>query len=270
MKRRYCLLVISLLFIISCSTKEEALTNKEKDILVKKITSSAIYKTGEKGFNNSFDFTYSKNNLVSASSLIGDYFTKTVFTYTENIISKAEYYDSKNLMISSTIYTYSEGKLITVTKQDVDSTVKQIKNYIYNSDGTVEFTETTNAISTNLITKKNTGKLTYFNGNLIKKEIIDESTPNITDVTSYSYDIKYNPFKNIVGLDKLLDNTAYVLPDIASINNAIKITITSISDGNILSNYTLSGGTFIYDKNNFISKLIMDENDLISTTEYEY
>jgi hypothetical protein len=192
------LLSISLL---SCSNDGGSPANSSSLILPKKIS------TGE-GTSNQSDtyFTYNGNKIVSE---ITDVQYKTVYTYTGNFITKIEKFNYAELD-QTTDFTYTNGKLTSVFYQEsLYPEYNVMRNYVHNSDSTVLY---------------NNGILTFENGNLIE----DASENNGT--TTYEYDTKSNPFKNVLGIGLLLEYsgapglvfTMLSSPNSSSKNNCIK------------------------------------------------
>ena len=140
--------------------------------------------------------------------------------------------------------------------------IKSSENYsikfTHNSDETVSYQKTT-LNSQNEEVKVYHGILSFKNKNLIKdKRTLDDTEPGITsnyDV-SYEYDLKNNPFYNILGFDKLLNQN-----DLISINNSqigiVESTITNAED-QITSSANFYKSSFKYDKEGYPTEKVAE------------
>ncbi|MCD0470691.1 hypothetical protein [Flavobacterium sp. JAS] len=191
----YFLTCIILIF-TSCTTDEN--NDNTNLILPKTITSK----------DQTTTFTYEGNKIVSISSKS----TLTYFTYDGNqIVKEIRYskYEGKETKYSEIVYTYLNGKLDTgmLTYNGSDDGEKYV--YSYNEDDTIKketyrSNKKTGKQSENCITDI----LTFKNGNLIKSVSNWEDKPYIT-TCRYDYDANNNAFKNILGLNLLLDQADF-------------------------------------------------------------
>lgn len=160
--------------------------------------------------------TYDGNKLIS---LITDGRWKSVFTYTGDLITKIENFDS-NKLYSTTDYTYTNGKLASrfIKNIEIQHPYSYMTNYVHNTDGTISYSST-----------NGNGKLTFKDGNLIND-----------GHTTYEYDTKNNPFKNILGINVLsLDDDSEVNINVSK-NNCIKSTENGYSSANTIT-YNANG-----------------------------
>ncbi|KUJ62210.1 hypothetical protein AR687_09320 [Flavobacteriaceae bacterium CRH] len=216
------------------------------------------------------DVKYDGNKLVSETDSDG-YNIK--YTYTGDVITKKEEFNSSNQLQTTTEYTYANGKLsaslLKQSNREFKSTVAytyyKIK-YTYNADGTVSWADFYVNISTGEEEAGNqTGKYTYKDGNLITSE---SSFYSQNSTYTYEYDAKNNPSKNITGASLLLD-----WEETAAANNVVKITLTSSgivtksSDASIFSTHT-----YTYNSDNFPTedKSYNSEGQLGEVTQFTY
>lgn len=225
MKKLLYLFSASLLVLASCS-KDDDKPNPATSTLVKKV----IYTDIDKSTFTS-QTTYNGYKIVS---IVGSDGSKTVYTYTGEVISKIEEIDEKGVLESTTEYTYTSGKLATSLEKEVGEDYNYKTVYTHNADGTVSFADVMINVKTGTSDDGGTvGKYTYSGGNLVKKVYSYYGTEYSN---TFEYDTKNNPFKNITGFSLLLDNE-----DEASVNNLVKRTSAS-------SIYT---HTYTYDANGF-------------------
>jgi hypothetical protein len=239
------LLSIVSLLSVSCSKDDDTVANPqnpESYILLKKITEN----NGD-GVLGSITINYNGNKIAE----VIDKDSKSIYTYTGDLITKVETYEGTTLTYQ-VIYSYLNDKLKTITSTysyvDTNGAINVFRNktvYTYNTDGTVLEERYTIDNATGAETKKNnTTVYTYANGNLTKTVETSTSTFMTTDVDgnpvtnttvnknidTYEYDNKYNPLKNILGFSKILSGTQ------ASANNVIKSTSISESTYNGVAN----------------------------------
>lgn len=197
----------------TCSRDNEPNSDKTSLILPKKVT--YIENIDDNNAGQDSYLTYNGNKLVS---VITSSRWKSIFTYTGDLITKIEDYDT-NKLFSTTTYNYTNGKLASRLIVNIETLhpYSYTTYYVHNTDGTVSYS----SINGN-------GKLTFKNGNLVS---------NIGDYAhiTYEYDTKNNPFKNILGIDILVfdedDNLGFNI----SKNNCIKTTEFTHTVENIIT-----------------------------------
>ena len=245
MKNVILALGITLLTLNSCSDNDK--NPVEEIVLVKK-----MIETDSQGKSSTTSITYSGNKIASAIASGSDNY-KTVYTYTGDVITKEEEYDTTtNSLTSTNDYTYLNGVLSTSIKSTPTGSSEYKTLFIHNTDGAVNVVNSTIITATKKETITSTAKYTYTNGNLIKT---DYSTNSVVNTTSYEYDSKNNPLKNILGIKLLLDFDAQI-----SINNWTKSTEIYGT-----STYTTSP-IYTYNSSNYPIRKI----DGTTTTQYFY
>ncbi len=210
MKKSIVLALLSLflnIFLSSCS-KEESKT--PPTVLLKKYIN-----TDKKEGIQTFTFTYDGNKIKEINAVLPNETFKEVFTYTGDLITKEEIVQN-GVVSTQTEYNYENNKLKSQIYTEVNYNYKLKSVFIYNVDGTITIEKYNIDKTTGVETKKNTSSVFSFsNGNLIKKI---ETSNGISDTTTYEYDTKNHPFKNILGLSKLINSTYQT-------NNELKETI---------------------------------------------
>lgn len=157
---------------------------------------------------NAVSIKYDGNKIVEVATPVDN--GKTVFTYTGNLITKVTDYDDKGLVTGTADYTYDKDKLIHV--RDASTTMGSNTPNIYTltfsypNSTTINCTEIRNyTFAGNPQVAKSEITYTVNNGEVISaKEIYyHNNTLEGNIVATYTYDDKNNPYKNILGFDKL-------------------------------------------------------------------
>jgi hypothetical protein len=167
--------------------------------------------------------TYDNDKIINS---IGDE-GKTNYTYTGNVITKTVDLDKSNVVEYTNEYTYKNGKVASFVKTEPGSPLIYTTVYTYNPDGSVSYKETSKDAVTNVEEIESTGVLTFKAGNIVKAV---ETSNGFVNTTTYEYDNKNSPYKNILGLNLLLDTEDFV-----SVNNIVKATENSSSSGGTFS-----------------------------------
>lgn len=225
MRKITYLLFASLIIFTSCSSDDNSTQNAETR-LPKKQT---IY-----GLNGSvpIDFVFDGNKIVT-STHSGYYVIK--YTYTGDLITKKEAPDF------TYEYSYDNGKLTTYLRKLPGLDYYDRYSYTYESNDVVSFVVTRVTISTGaeeVISPKNI--YTLKDGNIIKYE-----TKSFT--TTYKYDNKNSPKRNILGFNKIFEDQPQVS---SSVNNVTSYT-TTLPDNSSYTNEI----TYTYDDHNFPTEI---------------
>lgn len=189
MKKLICLLSATLLMLTSCSSDnatDDQSNNDGNSVLLKK---SIVTYDGE---SVTYNYNYNGNKLVSVVNDGGD--SNCHITYTGDLITKMEYGDGDE---QTNFYEYdSSYRLVTFKMIEALDDLGHKETYVYNSDGTISVTEYIGDATTQ--TELNgTGTVTFLNGEVSQIESTSSSG------VSYTYDDKNNPFKNVLGIDKI-------------------------------------------------------------------
>lgn len=218
---------IAAVFILLLPVRSHALVlsaiGGEEDplLLVKKITI-----TNAKGDVFEQNLTYYGNKLRGYIKSDG---YRMNCTYKGDLITKFEEIGPDHKLSGTHDFVYEDNKLVIETIDHIKENDKLVKTYSHTSDTVVAFVET----NWSKITKKEmiikSGTLYFSKGNLIKEEYKDEK--GHTQTVIYSHDKKANPFKNILGYDKLIYEES-------ALNNIIeKRTISEMSSQESLAKH---------------------------------
>jgi hypothetical protein len=233
MKKFLCLFSVALLAFTSCSKDDNDSSTPAPSILVKLIAEFE----GDKPVSR--DVLYNGNKVASITSADG---SQKKFTYTGDFITKMEIINNNGALQGTVEYQYTNGKMVSYVRKEAGATYNYKTEYVHNTDGTVSYEEFRINVSTGVEQEYGEiGKLTYKDGNLIKKE---SSFYGSDSVYTYEYDDKNSPSKNMTGNSLLID----ALTDV-SVNNVIKETQTSKSGGNVYTYITTY--TYSYDADNY-------------------
>ncbi|WP_162127265.1 hypothetical protein [Flavobacterium phycosphaerae] len=237
-----CIVAIVSLTFASCSTDSDG--NQSK--LLKRLV-----EVSNDGSSTETVFTYDGNKIISSNS---DAKT-TEFTYTNNLITTIVEVDNATLVQNKLDYTYDNNQLVKV----VSSTNYEM-HYSHNANGTVTYEKTTKDSANNEV-KLYHGVLYFQNGNLTKDErTFDDTAANVnsTQKVTYQYDSKSNPLVNILGFNKLLDQSATMSANnIAAINKASTVIYTDTDQ--IISSNDLYESAFKYDADNYPSEIVSEK-----------
>jgi hypothetical protein len=249
-------LFLSVLVITLTSCSEDTVLNQDT-ILLKKYTSTMA---NGQIFTNTI--TYNGNKIVDLTQQgTGN---KWVYTYTGNLITKVNVYDNIGTLTWTIDYFYNNDNLVAIeTVSSFTPTIISRVAYTHNIDSTI------NAVYSQIdvTTKKETItplsiKFYFTNGNLVKKEIKDKDNGSLyTGTNTYLYDTKKNPFKNVLGFNKIQEDDFNV-----SVNNLI---------GGILSNNqggsAIRKNSYLYNADNFpVERKVYSDENLLLTTQFFY
>jgi hypothetical protein len=211
-----------------------------------------LIETAEDGTKITTLFTYKGNEIVSTdnSKEHSDY------TYTNGLITKVVTTKKSEQSKITVVYTYDKDKLISLKSSD-----KFIINYYYNADGSVTY-ENFSIDDKEQQIKKHHGILSFKNGNLVKDvRILDDTKASIIskNEVSYEYDSKKNPYHNVLGFDKLLNQYHFV-----SVNNSlisvVESSITNTIDDQIISSAKFYKSAFQYDDSSYPTEQITENS----------
>lgn len=248
MKKILCLFSALTLVLTSCTNEESS--SEEKSLLPQ----TEIYTNGsEPGENSTIKYSYDGNKIDSLNYEDG---SKTVFTYSGDLITKAIYTenDEGEEYSTTTTFTYENNKLISFLETSSESESYRRKTYKYNSNGTISTITVLINPKTNEEIIDSSSILTLdANGNIIKAEFNDS-------VNTVEYDSKNNPFKSITGYIFLLDSGIFD-QEVNTVNNISKITENKGGVNTGTSTYENT-----YNSDNYLIKSVQGDE----TYEYTY
>ena len=234
---------LCMLLAASCGDSDSE-TNSDV-VLLKK-----VIETDEDGEQYIATFTYNGTKIATVTYNDG---THDVYTYTSNLITKIETFYGSTVIIEDS-FEYNTGNQLSVhTYKDLEADYAEKTIYAYGANGMVttqEFESTTTA-QTQL---RGTGAITVTNDNITQYSFTGtgESTPQ---VTTFTFDTKNDPLKNITG--SALLNLAY---NEGGINN-----ILTTNDG-----AEISTTVYTYNSDNFPTTSVDTYDDEVTTTQYTY
>ncbi|KAF2510182.1 hypothetical protein EYY60_11775 [Flavobacterium zhairuonense] len=240
MKKILCLFGALTLLLTSCSSDD---SGSSVVLLKKEIT------TDSDGDKVTTDYKYDGNKIISAT--VQGTTTGIYFTYTGDLITKMEFkYEGVVEQVNKYEYD-SNGKLISFIRVEPLEENGSKEVYTYNSDGSISITaySGTDLAQT---TADGTGKITFVNGE------IDKIALTYGPTRSYTYDDKNNPYKNVLGYDKIsfTDGEAEgILHNIVSVKNGTKVTESYV---------------FTYNGDGYPVKSVDTDGSGVATTEYFY
>lgn len=230
MKKILCLVSAIAFTFTSCSKDDNDSSDSTSSILVKKVTDSD-------GSSSTRSYVYNGNKIISITDEDGSVLK---YTYTGDFITKIEEIDKKGDLAVTTEYSYTNGKLTNEIQKTPTDTYYFKTEYTHNADGTVSYDNFRGTVATGDEQEYGeTGRYTFKDGNVVKLEVSYYGDERF-DV--YEYDTKNYPFKNVTGLNLLLDD------EIAT-NNVVKEISTSGSGSNIRTSITTYA--YKYDVNNY-------------------
>lgn len=190
MKKLLTLVSALALVFTSCSNDDDdTSSNTSSPVLVTKMVLTSPDEDVDSYWNNTINFTYNGAKLVQYVDEDG---YKATFHYTNDLITKIEYYDGSTLE-GQDLFTYNaNGKLVEYRDLEILGDYEHKYSYTYNTDGTVTVTEYQGSIgNTSQIPSPDT--YVFTNGELTSMDNGD-----------LTYDGKNNPFKNVTGYQEIM------------------------------------------------------------------
>lgn len=246
--------------VASCSNDENSSSDPTDFTLPKTI--SYVYPSPQLGTNSKATLTFNGNKIVSSI----DEDSKTLFTYTGDLITKQEVFDlnlqGKETKTKELVYTYENGKIKTrmfhedISAQYPDGEFIEKTVYTHTSNEVISYINYSVNVNTKAEVKTDEGKYTYKDGNLIKNE---RTITSGTSTRTYEYDSKNNPLKNILGFNLLLNEISEF-----GKNNVVKETVSG-NDGTF--SYLTS---YIYNNSDYPTRHTSYSSDASIEYEIEY
>ncbi|MCH4831909.1 MULTISPECIES: hypothetical protein [Flavobacterium] len=249
-------LIFSFLFLLSCSKDDDKNTTSvvtdgggtvvQSTVLPKKINVESKYAP----YTLIFDYDGKK---IKQCVVVG--YNKEVYTYDGDNIVRKEVLLTDNTLLNKHEYKYINNKLeyyLAVIYNTPSGNITNKTVFTYNADNSISYVTYRVKYNGDLDPLCN-GKLFFLNENLIRHEINDGSS---TRTLEYSYDDKNNPFKNILGFDKLL---SFEDSDYVSKNNIVEYKSTFKSNYNNITD--VKKYTYKYDLNGYPVEKKSDSSD---------
>ena len=214
MKNLLFIFSLSFLILFSCSTNSENEDDSSTNdiFLIKQIVNT--------NGPEIVDFSYDGGKLLSITDEKGD---KYVFSYTNNLINKIEYFPASNNYPTSRDELFYTSNKLTLLKSYSSNELQEITNYEYNSDGSILLTFNDYNNGNTIVASSKLKVILDSSGNPIKTIGLEDDIE--TSNTTASYDTKKTPFNNIIGFDALL--LTGIFGEWKTGNNLIEITTIS-------------------------------------------
>jgi hypothetical protein len=215
--RKKLLCCFSVVFMVFNSCSNEEYNPSENTSLPK--TLKTIYPTSPEE-NYETNFIYDGNKIVSISNKNG----KREYEYDGNHIVRETVYSfdkGEETKSSETLFAYENDKLKTAAKFANGQAAKY--TYSYNNDGSITKETYDLEIGTGKETKRTEKDvITIIAGNIVESEYKWGDDYDVISIVKYEYDNNKNAFKNIMGLNLLLDQFSLDYEAGLSSNNNIK------------------------------------------------
>ncbi len=247
MKKIFVVILFAVLA-ISCSSDSNI---SNTTVLLKKLT----YTSNGNLNPTEITYTYQGNKLYRQFK---NGVLSVQYYYSENLIDHIEIYSAAGDYVTEVfIYTYdAQSRLIKALIHNVDLSEDTFKEtYTYNSDGTVSVERYRFSLD-NWSAYPPSKFFFDSNGEIVNKVYYLSNGTTHTEILSY--DEHPNPFRNVVGFDKLLDQVEGMRFNLTSVENGLD----PIDD--VIKTYT-------YGSNEFPSQMLLTRpNATNQVTQYNY
>jgi hypothetical protein len=246
MKKLLLLFGVMTLSLTSCSSDDSSSESTDTVLLKKTIL------TDSDGEKITTIYTYNGNKIVSMVDDSGD--VGLYYTYTDDLITKIEFKLPNGTLEQVNTYTYDSNKRLSVFVRSEPTDKWGSKTvYTYNSDGTVSAKNYTGDDKAQT-TFNGESKIFFSNGEVVK------ITSDYSSDKSFTYDDKFNPMKNVLGMDKL----AFEDSDADGVVHNI------VSEKNLEYDEVTATYIFTYNAANYPIKSVESEEGEIAATEFFY
>ncbi len=193
MKKLLSLFVFSTLFLTSCAPSDSSPVT-ENTMLLKQVT-IAVEGDGSQTFN----FTYNGMKIVKVQGEGLQPELKRYF-YTGNLITKIQHSNFGGPVVEEETFAYNaSGQLITYFCKEPTENWAERSDFVYNADNTITRTTYDGSLASQT-ELESTYVLHLSNGEITEVDV----NPGSTNITfTYAYDTKNNPFRNVIGYDKI-------------------------------------------------------------------
>lgn len=198
MKRAFYLLTLTVFLLQACSSSDDNSTESTTLILCKK-----MIETDPQGTFTT-NYTYNGNKITRAN-LVVNYNNGSsgeaiaYYTYNGDLISQVEI-KINNTLVEKQIYNYNQSnQLISFTQLNYLDETGDKMVYTHNQNGTINSIEYSgDLINQNTVESNNL--ISFLNGEISS---LVENYGGTIKTTTFSYDNKNYPFKNVLGFDKI-------------------------------------------------------------------
>jgi YD repeat-containing protein len=219
MKKLIFLLSTIFLLLQACSSGNNDNANNGNSIILCK---HKVFSNG-----SAFDYLYDGNKILMVSCG-GEVVLK--YYYTGDLITKVETFDTNQLATRTTYNYNSANQLINENSvnylPDPNNPEGSKTDYSYNSNNTISFINYF-GLSGTQYTINSSGTIILNNGEITTvNENFQSNVPNTSTMTR-TYDNKNSPFKNILGINKILTRDGAGGSFQSKLNNPITIGFTN-------------------------------------------
>jgi hypothetical protein len=181
------------------------------------------------------DYTYNGNKIITATMTNNGASGGVInYTYNGDLLTKSETYLNNNLTEKKLLTYSNDNNLISyIHLKYTQQTGKKI-TVDYNTDGTIT-TKTYNGDLVNQANLVSTKIISFSNG---ETSTLIETAGTTTTTSTFTYDNKNNPFKNIAGNSRILNAVLATSTGIAgNIYNVLQVTKSQSGLPNATNSY---------------------------------
>lgn len=222
----------------SCSSSGDSSNNTDDSTSVLCKKTITINPDG----NTTSYYSYNGNKIVKTEVFRNDnYVYKDVYTYNGNLIVKKESFDEVNGLFYRVIFTYDSNNLLASSTRSSPFQNTSYRDVYTHNNNTISYMLLQGDVNGQNYTPYAEGLITMSNNNIrsISEHEFGSNNETVNGNRTYNYDNMNNPFKNILGLNKLYFEHMgdfWFYGSNGFVNNIIKQTMGNGSGSNI--NYT--------------------------------
>jgi len=259
MKNSFIALVVFLLITLSSCTNDgdDNIVNVYdgnnstllKNIIIRNKNTNAIFKR--------INFVYSGNKIIKSVEQNGN---TCFYEYIGDLISNIKIFNSNNELIVEYNFSYLNSNLSQTIYKEFQNNYSEKRNYSFNGN-LINFQYLKgDLLDQNTLLK--TGTILIQNDEIKERNITYNLQNSSQQHITYEYDDKNNPYKNVIGIGKLMI-------ELDRFGGIYKNLISTMSVYNN-SVYNSTNYTYEYNSNNYPIKSTDDSNNLLSSFKYEY
>ncbi len=236
------------LFLIAVfiSTLTSCTSDNDDTIQVKLVRQ--IIEVNQDETSSTFNFTYDGQKI---STIESDESLKT-FTYTDNLITKIVEVNKITQAQTTSDYSYTNTILTKIVSSE-----NYTLNYNHQANGSILSSKTTTDANNNIVLLWN-GTLSLQSNNITENnKTLENSNTNILTKEEYNfnYDSKFNPLKNIIGFNKLLDHSNIISKN--NVTSIVEINYTKFLDTEQeVSSAKIITNKYSYDKQGYPKEVV--------------
>ncbi|MBK8600325.1 MAG: hypothetical protein IPN80_06970 [Flavobacterium sp.] len=154
-------------------------------------------KTDANNVISSTEYYYSGNKLNYTLDSDG---TRTNYLYNENLLAQVNVFSGGTLKEKLTYEYDSSARLVKFVKVNIITRLGEKTSFTFNSDGTISYQ---NYSGTNLAQEELGTSGTISSSSCIENTVNPDTSELQVLSSEFSFDTKNNPFKNVIGIDKV-------------------------------------------------------------------